>query len=292
MPRPGIVFAVGVLGIACAGLFVRLAEPAPPVVVGFYRMAIASAVLLAALALRRIRRPGATSAPDWQGAGLALLAGAAFGSDIALWHHALVRTSIANATLLVNTTPIYIGLYTLFVLREPLGAHFAAGAALALAGAALLLGLEMGGERAVRGDLLALGAAVFYAADILLLTRARRTLDALSAITCMSCAAASVLGLYGLLLGDAFCGFPPQSWLAMGAAAVVSQLVGAFAIVWAVRFMPAPFTSVALLAQPVVAAILAWLWLGEDIGPLQAVGAAAVLGGIALVSRDESARAG
>ncbi|MEE2663761.1 MAG: DMT family transporter [Myxococcota bacterium] len=296
MLHPGWVFSVGVVGIACAGLFLRLAQPAPPVVVGFYRMAIASVVLIAALGIRRLRaRAGgqlAELAVSRRDVVLALLAGALFGTDIALWHHALVRTSIANATLLVNTTPIHVGLFTTLVLRQPLGGGFALGAGLALAGAAVLLGVELGDPRAVQGDALALAAALFYTGYILVMTRARATLDALTAITCMSLAAASVLGFYGLVLGDAFRGFPLQSWLAIGAAAVISQLIGAFAIVWAVRFMPPPFTAVALVAQPVVATALAWWWLGESVSASQAAGALSVLAGIAIVSRDERTRAG
>jgi drug/metabolite transporter (DMT)-like permease len=294
MLHPAWGLAVGIFGIACAGLFVRFALPAPPVVVGFYRMAFASVVLVAALAVRqaRARARGEATTASRRGLALALLAGIAFGTDIALWHHSLVRTSVANATLLVNTTPIYVGLFTAFVLRQPLGWGFARGAGLALAGAALLLGVEVGGARALQGDGLALTAALFYSVYILVMTRARLTIDALTAITCMSLAAAATLGSYGLLLGDAFRGFPLQSWLAIGAAAVVSQLIGAFAIVWALRFMPPPFTSVALVAQPMIAAGLAWWWLDEAMGPSQALGALGVLAGIALVSRDERTRAG
>jgi drug/metabolite transporter (DMT)-like permease len=293
MLRPGWVFCVGVVGIACAGLFVRFAQPAPPVVVGFYRMTIASAFLIAALVARHLRAGARQQAAvSRDGVALALLAGTLFGTDIGLWHHALVRTSVANATLLVNTTPIHVGLFTTFVLRQPLGRGFALGAGLALAGATLLLGVETGDPRALRGDAFALTAAVFYAGYILVMTRARETLDALTAISCMSFSAACVLGLYGLALGDAFHGFALQSWIAIGAAAVISQLIGAFAIVWALRFMPPPFTSVALVAQPVVAAVLAWGVLGEAVGAYQAVGALAVLAGIAVVSRDERTPAG
>jgi drug/metabolite transporter (DMT)-like permease len=49
---------------------------------------------------------------------------------------------------------------------------------------------------------------------------------------------------------------------------------------------------VALVAQPVVAAVLAWGILGEAVGAYQAVGALAVLAGIAVVSRDERTPAG
>ena len=291
--RPAaVIFAVGIFGIACAGPFVRFAQPAPPAVIGFYRMAFASIVLLVALGVRG-RGAGVRPGPaHTRGVLLALLAGASFGTDIALWNDAIVRTSVANATLLVNTTPLHVGWLTAFVLREPLGRGFLIGAPLALAGAAILLGVEFSNQRALHGELLALTAALFYTGYIFAMTRAQARIDALTAITCMTVAAAAVLGLYGLALGEPFRGFPAHSWAAMGAAAVVSQLIGVFSIVWALRFMPPPFASVALVAQPVVATFLAWWWLAEGVTPLQAAGGVAVLLGIALASRDEGSRAG
>ena len=61
---------------------------------------------------------------------------------------------------------------------------------------------------------------------------------------------------------------------------------------WALRFMQPLFTSVALIGQPVIAAGLAWWWLGEAMGAAQAVGTLGVLAGIAIVSGDEHTRAG
>lgn len=39
-----------------------------------------------------------------------MAAGRCFGADIAPWHLAVVRTSLANATLIVDTTPLFVGL--------------------------------------------------------------------------------------------------------------------------------------------------------------------------------------
>jgi drug/metabolite transporter (DMT)-like permease len=281
--RVGFAFAGGVLGIACAALFVRFALPASPVVMGFYRMLFATAILGLAVGVRAAFAPRRARAP-WRACALALGAGASFGIDIALWQSSLVLTSVANATLLVNTTPIYVGLFTTFVLGERLVRGFVPGTAVAIGGAAVLLGIGSPGESGLRGDLMALGAAIFYAGYLLIMSSARRGLDALSATALMSVAAAAVLGTMGMALGHPFSGFPAHSWLAMAAAACVSQIAGVFGIVWALRFLPTPFASLALLGQPVVAAGLAWVWLGEALGALQGVGAAAVLAGIGFVS--------
>jgi drug/metabolite transporter (DMT)-like permease len=274
------ILLAGTAGISFAPIFVRYAAPAPPVVIAFYRVLFAALLMSAWFALR-----GRAVFRNTPGRNFALLAGVFFGSDMALWHSSLVRTSVATSTLLVNTTPIYVGLYALAVLGERLERRFVVGAGLALTGTVVLVGMPADVTETTTGALLALAAAVFYAAYLLAVAAARRSGDAISTVFVATLSATATLGLYALLGGDAFSGFPPQAWIMMGAAALVSQIGGVLGIVWALRFVPATFASVALLAQPVLAAAWGALLLGEAVRPAQAVGGCAVLAGIALASR-------
>lgn len=267
------------LAIAFAGLFVRWAQPAPPVVAAFYRMFFAS-LALAAWQLAR----GRPLLARGRGARLALGAGVLFGLDHALWQTSIVLTTIATSTLLVNITPLHVGLYTGLVLRQRLHPRFVVGAALGLLGCGVLLRSPGGASDPALGSALALAASLFYAGYLVVIGSARRDLDATSALLLVTVGSAGVLALTALLRGDAFAGFPPRSWAAMLGAAGLSQLVGVLGIVWAMRFLPATFASVALLAQPLGAAALAWLLLGEPLVPLQALGGIAVLAGIGLAS--------
>ena len=281
--RVALVFGIGIAGISFAALFVRWALPAPPVVTGFYRMLLASALLAAFFALRR-----EPLAPRGRPLLWALAAGACFGGDLALWNTAIVRTSLANATFLVNTTPIYVGLASFLVLGERPGPRFAGGAALALTGTAALVRADWGGAEAVGGDLLALAAALFYSGYLLLMTAVRRSVSTLQALLAAGAGATAVLGLVALLRGDALAGFPPSSWLAIAGAALVSQLGGVVAVVWSLRYLRASFASVALLAQPVGTSLLGWLLMDEALGALQMAGGAAVGLGILLASQEKA----
>ena len=268
------------VGISFAAIFVRLALPAPPVISGFYRMLIASLLVGGWLCARRRSFPLAKG-PALQ----AIAAGLCFGTDLALWNTSIVYTSVATATLLVNTTPIHVGLYSVIVLRETLQRRFVAGAALGLVGSVVLLGIARGDVEDSRGALLALCAAIFYAGYLLLMTAARQRSDTIPALFLSSLGATAALGCYAWIGGDAFTGFPASSWAAMAGAALVSQIAGVMGIVWALRFLPTTVASVALLAQPVGTAVLGWLLLGESIAPLQTLGGVAVLAGILLASR-------
>jgi drug/metabolite transporter (DMT)-like permease len=62
--------------------------------------------------------------------------------------------------------------------------------------------------------------------------------------------------------------------------ALVSQVAGQGLIAWGMAHLPASFSSVSLLLQPVAAAVFAWAILGEAFGALQALGGAVVLAGI------------
>jgi len=271
---------LGALGISFSAIFVRWALPAPPVVTAFYRILLALPLLALLVAAQRREKP---SHPRDLAA--AALAGALIGADLALWHLAIVRTSVATATLLVNTTPIPVGLWAAWVLRERPGARFVAGVALALSGTALLLGVDRGSLAQLQGDALALFAALFYAGYLVAMKRVRRELDAGPAILAASVGAVVVTGAFAVLRGDPFTGFPTRSWAAFAGVAVVSQVGGVFCIAWALRWLRATFASLTLLIQPVGTALLGWWLLAEPLGASQALGAAAVLAGIAIASR-------
>lgn len=277
MARVALAFAAGVLGLSLAAPFVRWALPAPPLVTGFYRVGIAAVLLGALLAAR-----GRAALPDPASARLALAAGLCFGADIALWHLAIVRTSLANATLLVNTTPVFVGLWAVGVRGERLVRRFWVSALLALAGAALLLGSSP--AAASSGDALAIAAALFYSGYLLLAKDARRRGDTVAVLGLASASATLPLAAAALLAGDPFFDFPARSWAAILGAALVAQIAGILGILWALRWARAPFAAVALLGQPLGTALLGWWLFDEPLGVLQAAGGVAVLAAIGLAA--------
>jgi drug/metabolite transporter (DMT)-like permease len=295
----------GAVGIACAPIFVRLSE-AGPLATGFWRMSLALPVLLAAAAWRRARQSrgagvaretsdagGASGAHRAQGArrgrgdGRALLAaGLFFAGDLALWHLAIGYTSVANATLLPNLAPVFVTLGGWWLLRQRVSGRFLLALAVALAGVWTLLGDSAGqGGRRVEGDLLGVGTAVFYAGYILCVAdlRSRRsTVTILAAV----CAAACVpLLAAALLAGEPLLPATPRGWLVLVGLALVSQVAGQGLIAYALAHLPAAFSSLTLLLQPVCATLFAWWLLAESLGARQALGGAVVLAGVVLARR-------
>ncbi len=104
---------------------------------------------------------------------------------------------------------------------------------------------------------------------------------------------ATVLGIGGIFSAAALLAIAVASgesltphtlhgWLVLFALAWLMQVAASGAIAWSLAHLPAAFGSVALLINPVAAAIFAWAALGESIAPMQAAGGAVVLVGIAI----------
>jgi drug/metabolite transporter (DMT)-like permease len=215
-----------------------------------------------------------------------ILSGFLFAADLAVWHWSITYTSVANATLFGNFAPIFVTVAAWFFLGERITGQFILGMTLAMGGAFLLMrsSLNFGAERLL-GDLLGIITAIFYSGYIIAVKVLRRSMSTpllmgySSLITCIA-----LLGMT-LLAGEALIPSTLSGWLTLLALAWVSQVAGQGLIAYALAYLPASFSSVSLLVQPMAAAILAWLILDEALTWWQGLGGLVVLAGIGLARR-------
>lgn len=273
----------GAIGIAFAPIFVRLSEVGP-VATAFWRMLLALPLLaLWAAWHERGREADPDEGRNWR---MAALAGVFFAADLAVWHWSIRLTSVANATFLANLAPVVVTIGAWALLGERARPVFFAGMLVSLAGAALLMGANLGGPGAVLlGDGLGVLTAVFYAGYQLCVKRLRDTQSTARLMLMSGIACAAALLPAALLMGETILPASAIGWLVLVALAVVCQFAGQSLIAYAVAHLSASFSSVSLLLQPVAAAAFAWLLFGEALAPLQWIGAAAVLAGIWLARR-------
>jgi drug/metabolite transporter (DMT)-like permease len=284
-PYLALVFGIFALGISA--IFVRWAN-APGPVNGFYRMAIASTVMLLPVAAEA-RRTRPSSARH---VALAMLAGLLFAADVAAWNTAVLLTTAATATLLANTSPLWVGLGALVLFREKLGPRFWLGLALGLAGATILLA----GDRAAPGAWLGLGsvlglvAGLFYGGFYLAAQAARERLSTLVAWWVSAATSAVALVLLSLALRQPLAGYSATTYVNLVAVALVTQVGGYVSINYALGHLPASIVSPTLLGQPVVTALVAVPLLGEPLTIATGLGGLLVVAGIALVHRQRRSR--
>lgn len=273
----------GAIGIAFAPIFVRLSEVGP-VATAFWRMMLALPLLAAWAALQeRGGKPASEAGRGWP---MAVLAGLFFAADLAVWHWSIRLTSVANATFLANLAPVVVTIGAWALLGERARPVFFAGLLLSLAGAALLMGANFGGPGSILlGDGLGVLTAVFYAGYQLCIKRLRDTQSTAHIMLLSGGACSAVLLPVALLIGETILPQSLTGWGMLLGLALICQFAGQGLITYAVAHLPASFSSVGLLLQPVAAAGFAWLLFGEALAALQWLGGAAVLLGIYFARR-------
>jgi drug/metabolite transporter (DMT)-like permease len=271
----------GAVGIAFAPIFVRWSE-VEPTVTAFWRVALAAAPMwLWTRRQRHVRKPA--GARDYLYLALPRVF---FAGDLAVWHWSIRYTSVANSTLLANLAPVFVTLGGWLVFRRRFRRLFLVGMALAIAGATLLVGdsLQLG-ERHALGDGLGLLTAVFYASYILAVGKLRERFSTATILAWSATSAAVTLFPICAALGEPFPPATVTGWAVLVGLAMVSHVGGQGLIAYALAHLPAAFSSVTLLVQPVMATFLAWVFFDERLGIWQAAGAVVVLVGIVLARR-------
>jgi drug/metabolite transporter (DMT)-like permease len=214
-------------------------------------------------------------------------AGFAFAGDLGFWHWSIQFTSVANSTLLANLASLFVTLAAWIFWRQRPSALFAAGLAAALAGVGLLVHTSLQfSASALLGDALGVVTAVFYAGYILavkdLRDRGAGTLYVMAVTTTLT---ALFLLPVALASGETLLPQSAAGWLKLAGLAWISHCAGQGLIAYSLAHLPAAFSSVSLLFQPVMAALFAWILLAEPLVPLQIAGGAVVLVGIYLARR-------
>ncbi len=280
-----IALFVGAIFIALSPIWVRVSEVGPTAS-AFWRVCLAVPllwILFFSLKTKETKRLD-TQFP------MLLVAGIAFAGDLAFWHWSIQYTSVANSTLLANLASIFVTLAAWLLWKQKPSGLFLAGLAAALLGVALLVQASLGSSpTALLGDGLGVVTAMFYAWYLLtvkgLRERGAGTLWLMAVTTTIT---AIILLPVAIASGEPLLPESAAGWLKLLGLAWVSHAAGQGLIAYALAQLPAGFTSVGLLFQPVMAALFAWMLLGEPLMAMQVAGGAVVLAGIYLARKASS----
>jgi len=263
------------LFLAAGPWMVRLADVGPTAS-GFWRFALALPLLVWLAA-----RTGGGGKADWRLIGAVALGGLFFAIDLVLWHESILRTRLANATLFGNMSSFLFVLYGFVALRALPRPMQGAALTLAAAGAALLLGgsYELSPGH-FTGDLLALGAAFFYALYLIAADRARRTMASWPVLAIATAAGTLPLLLFALAMGETVM---PGDWTPLLLLSLGSQLIGQGLLVYAMGHLSPAVVGIGLLTQPAASAAIGWLAYQEQLSVADGIGALAICAALVLI---------
>ena len=191
-------------------------------------------------------------------------------------------TSVSNATIIVNSAPIFVAILSFIFFKERLTKGFLLSFLVTYIG---IVGLIYFSNNYVNGkllgDILCLIAAFFYGVYLLVIARLGKE-NSLNIIfyTTFFCCLFSIIPM--MIEGGNLVPSSSFEWLNLILMAFLCQFGGQYFITHAIGKISAPGASIGLLMQPLTATILAAIIFSEILTTLQIVFALISLFGIYL----------
>ena len=274
-----VLLSIGVAAISTAAPLIKLIPEVPSVLVAASRLGFASLILLP-LGWRHRHAVGRHQPA------LVLAAGLCLALHFVSWIASLRYTSVASSVILVTLTPLLLVPAGYLMWGERPTRRLGLGIGLAIGGSVCIAwnDFQLSPPQALYGDLLALGGAVMMAAYLVCGRLVRPSVPLPLYAGLVYACAALCLWAVCLLSPVSILGYTGSAYLILLLLGLGPQLIGHTVVNWALAYLSPTIVAVILLAEPVGASLLAWLWLGESVSWLQGGGGALILTGIGLVN--------
>jgi drug/metabolite transporter (DMT)-like permease len=246
---------IGAVMISFSGVWVEVSH-VTPTASAFYRVFFGGIVLLTAAVFRREM--------IWNGGRhllLGLICGALFAVDLVCYHYSILYVGPGLGTILPNFQVFILAVIGIFFFREKVRILFLISIPLAFTGLFLIIGIDWGqlGRLDKIGVYFGLAAAVCYAAFLLSLRKLQADQNGLSffyVLMMVSLTASAFLAIEVFRTGDTFNIPDMQSFFALIALGLFSQVGGWILITNALPGIHASLSGFILLLQP----SLAFVW--------------------------------
>jgi drug/metabolite transporter (DMT)-like permease len=273
------VLAAGLASLSFAAILVRYAR-APALAIAFWRMALASLILLPFHLRARKDSAAPSGRPLWP---FTLGAGLILALHFTCWIASIQLTTVASSLLLMSAQPLWAALLGLLFLREAVPRRGAAGMLLALLGIAAIAWSDRShGATNLLGDSLALLSGLAAAGYLTVGRHLRLRLPLATYLLSVYGASALFLGLGALLSGVPFTGYDGRTWAMLGLLALFPSALGHSLVNYALRHMESYRVSLSILVEPVVSSLLAALLFAEIPGLAFFPGALLIFAGVFL----------
>ncbi len=288
--RAWIILSIAVIAVSSGGIVLQEMSQVKPLLRASWRMQGTALVLLPGFAYQCIRTTGYSLSRNdcLLVAGSSLFLAMHFGS----WVWSLDNTSLVHSLLFVNTHPLVV-VALMPIMGEAVRKPHLAGVALGLSGAILALkDVGDGGQVTLIGDFAAFIGAVTVVGYILFgrHLRSKREMPIFVYAFPVTLGAGIWLSAASLILeGSAISSIPPEGallgwidplWLVWVAYLSIGPgLFGHTGVNTVLRWIPPIIVSIALLLEPVIGAVIGWLWTDEVI-----IGAPTVIGGVMMIA--------
>jgi len=282
-----LFLGLGILSFGFSPIFVRWAGETDPYFLAAGRLGIAWALLLPfwlrqGISLPKLKREKGVE--PWA----ILLSGALLGAHLVLFISSIQFTSVASATVLVTMHPILFIVLESVIFKHQFSWRVWVGVCTALSGTLLLtIGSEgdvlaLNDGQPLLGNGLAFSAAILFAFYFLIGRSVRQKSSWLDYVFYVYGAAFLTATILFMLLAESHSGFGGTAWLMVVLLAVGPTIIGHGSLNFAVRYYSATALSTLILAEAVLATLLAYFLFQEIPSALTVGGMVVIMGGISL----------
>ncbi|NHZ87068.1 MAG: EamA family transporter [Planctomycetia bacterium] len=213
-----------------------------------------------------------------------ILSGFFLGLHFVCFYQAVKLTSIANATLLGITAPMFTLLIERFVLKRKFKQIVIIGFIVALVGTIIITGLNFSlTDVSELGKLYGLSAALCIALVYLLANKIRTNTSTVSYTRLLYLIAALFLFVIASTNGENIFALNKSDYLWLLALGLIPTILGHSLLYYGIKFTSPTIIASVPLGEPVIASILAWMIFLEKVPFITLAGGVLILFGVYLI---------
>ncbi|WP_213515749.1 DMT family transporter [Paenibacillus montaniterrae] len=283
--HPYMLLFISILSVSVSSIMIKFSDT-PTSVAGMYRLYISVIIMLPFVSWKTVRSIN-MSKRDWCAV---MVAGLFLGLHFLCWMESLVFTSVASSMVILSLQPVFVMIGSFFMFGEKAGSLTVFCLAAAVVGSFIIAWGDIGvSKEALIGDGLSLLGTILVSAYLLTGQKVSRKIDANLYSVIVFFIGGSVMLVYSLLNNITLFEYEASDWTYFLLLAIIPTIFGQYLFNVLLKTLGATTISVGIIGEPVLAIILAYLFLGETISIFQFVGGLIVLLGMCLYFRLRSA---
>ncbi|GAB6930644.1 DMT family transporter [Paenibacillus sp. JCM 10914] len=274
--HPYILLFIAILSVSVSSIMIKSSDT-PTAVAGMYRLYLSAIIMLPFVPWKTLRSSKMYS-KDWK---TVFLAGLLLGLHFLFWMESLVYTSVASSMVILALQPLFVMIGSYFMFKERASVLTVLCLVAALFGSIIIAWGDIGVSReALIGDGLSLVGTILVAAYMLVGQKVSQKINSILYSVVVFFIGGSVLLVYSLLNNLSLTNYTSSDWTYFLLLAIIPTIFGQYIFNLLLKFIGATTVSVGIIGEPVLAIILAYLFLGEMISAFQFVGGLITLLGL------------
>lgn len=196
------------------------------------------------------------------------------------WVSSLKYTSVTSSVVLVTTNPLFVGLFSLILLKEKPNKRLIVSIVVVIIGGIIISSGEEITPMKIKGNLLALLGAIMASLYILTGRVIRQEFTLVEYTTPLYFFTSAILLFAAIVLDTKILIYPINNYLLILFLAIVPQLLGHNAFNWALKFLSPTVIALLILFEPIGATIISFFMFGYVPSILETIGSLVILVGI------------